>query len=151
MPDPFDRDRLLHYMRGLADPDTGRRAAAARGVAQFIKQHGLEWDDILVKQQVVAGVAVPTVAPPRWPHVEFADVLVRSLVLTPWEKDFLTSIAQWQRPPTDKQCQVLVRMFDKHCSHVNGLVDPVPGRAAQLAVAINGRFAPHTFAPGLLP
>lgn len=150
MSDPtFDRDRLLHYMRALDDPDTGRRAAAARGIAQFVKQNGLSWDDILVRQETVAGRPVPIVAPiQNWPHVEFAETMLgavdKTINTTPWEKDFLTSIVQWKRPPTDKQSQALVRMFHKYRSHVNGLVGPCPQPGGMTPVP-PGRFAPITF------
>lgn len=109
----FDRDRLLHYCKMLDDADQGRRLGAARGLASFIKQHGLSWDDIIVKPEKVAGV---TIGPSRtqWPHVDFVkELLAGGLPLSNFEREFCTSMSNWTRAPTEKQAAVLDRMRNK--------------------------------------
>src|SRR6476646_4658288 len=107
MPDPFDRDRLLHYGNKLSDADAGVRAAAARGMASFVKQHGLSWDNLIVKVETQAGVQVaPT---DDWPHVKFVERLLvdPGAKLSSFEEEFCENLKNWRRPPTEKQAAVL--------------------------------------------
>lgn len=117
MPD-FDRARLLHYCRMLDDADMGRRAAAALGVARFVKQHSLNWDDLIVKGEKVAGHVVPPAQ--TFPHTKFVtDLLADATIkMSDWDRGFCENMKDWQRAPTEKQRVVLDRLEEKYCSHV---------------------------------
>jgi len=119
MPD-FDRDRLLHYCRLLDDPDQGRRLAAARGIATFVKTQGLDWDDIIVKAEAVKVAGVTVAAPTDWPHVKFCgELLTSGAPLSKFEREFCESLSNWRRPPTEKQAAVLERLEARFGSRVN--------------------------------
>lgn len=133
----FDRSRVLHYLKMLDDTEATRRAAAARGLAQYVKQCGVTWDAIVVKVETVAGREVPIQAPAReWPHMKFAAQLLPGAIgntLTRWEREFLINIQTWNRPPTAKQADSLRRMYDKYRSRVNGLEPPMSVTSAVMA------------------
>jgi hypothetical protein len=125
-----ERDRLVKVLRMFGSDHDGEVAAAARRAHLILQKHALDWDDLVIP---VSQAKTRTDSrrqrereEPRYHHTHTDDeqdeaFLIRRAqqflhFLTPWERDFLSSIAEslveWGRL-TERQRAVLDRIGNK--------------------------------------
>jgi hypothetical protein len=97
----------------LASNHDGERAAAAAKATDMLRQHGLTWENVIA-------CGCPKAADSSSPDWRRADhrararhALLRASVLTPWEREFLNSIALRAAPLTERQAATLARIERK--------------------------------------
>ncbi len=105
-------------MLGMLGSDhEGERATAARMVEEHRRKCGLSWAEIIIPSP-----AEETRAPPRErkagkpPWQAKAKGVVKSVLATEWERSFAQGLlARWHGPLTEKQAEVLERVWTKCC------------------------------------
>ena len=102
-------DRLAKLLGMLGSDQAGERAAAAAKADQLIRQHGLQWAD------VVAPATASTSDTSVESIIDFALAHGRSL-LTDWEVDFLHGVRSQRKPVTQNQIRKLRQIAEKVAS-----------------------------------
>ena len=107
--DRLDRDRLAKLLGLLGSDHDGEVVAAARQAERLRADAGLTWPEILV----------PRLPPP--PHgrnvrtvadaIDF--VIEHQVVLTVWERGFVSALRRLKYPLSPRQLDVLERLVEK--------------------------------------
>jgi hypothetical protein len=107
--DPKVIDQLAKVCGLLGSKQDGERAAAAWQASRILSENGLTWRELV---QAAAGTSIQFDRPPPWRSM--ADgCLAASWRLTEWEREFVTTLASYQRRPTDKQLRLLAQLHEK--------------------------------------
>jgi hypothetical protein len=119
---PDDQWPRFVKMAGLLGSDhAGERAAAAERCTALLRRHGMTWEEVLRTREVVVEVEVNR--PPhlrRWSWRTYVKAAsANAHLLSSWEREFVASLQERDREPTDKQWRIL----EKACAwlHYNGV------------------------------
>jgi len=120
-----ERDRLVKVLRMFGSAHDGEVAAAARRAHSILQRHALDWDDLVIpvsqaKTRTNQHSYRPPLPPPEDDEQDEPFLIRRAQqflhFLTPWERDFLSSIAEslveWGHL-TERQRAVLDRIGNK--------------------------------------
>ncbi len=89
---PDQRNRLVGILGRLGSEFDGERAAAGLLATRLLKQIGVAWDEIIAAPAVAHEAATPL----NW-RSEVSAASRSMDMLTPWEREFLTGLAQQGR------------------------------------------------------
>ncbi len=99
--DPATRNRLIGVLSRLASDFDGERAAAGLLATRLMKSHGVSWDDLLP--------VTPSIQTQTDYRADLTLCLHNMLELTPWESEFVRSVATRGRL-SPKQVSVVQRI-----------------------------------------
>jgi hypothetical protein len=101
-------DRLTKLLGLLSSDHDGERAAAGRKADQFVRSLGLSWSDIVFPSDAIAD---------RDWHAMAAYCNRHSDQLTDKERDFIATMLEWRRRPSEKQekwlCDIYARLVSE--------------------------------------
>jgi hypothetical protein len=97
---PKAADHLVKLLGMLGSDHAGERAAAGRKAHEFIRQLGMTWSDVIVHP------------PAEWQHIALV-CRDHAHLLSDRERDFLANIARLRRPPSDKQLDWLLAIYER--------------------------------------
>lgn len=89
---PAIRHRLIGILGRLSSDYDGERAAAGLLATRLLRQIGVAWDEVIAAPSVAHEAATPL----NW-RSEVSAASRSMDMLTPWEREFLTGLAQQGR------------------------------------------------------
>ena len=105
---PAERNRLIGILGMLSSTFDGERASAALLATRLLNTLGTSWDK-LIPQAIASAGERPEAS--DW-HVDLDLCKRRLAMVTPWEREFLTSVS-YLKSLTEKQSAVLTRIAAK--------------------------------------
>jgi hypothetical protein len=99
-----DAERLAKVCGLLASNHDGERANAAAAATRLLEQYGISWPEFV---RCRAALPRPATGDHR---ARAARLLAEARTLSPWERQFLASIARRPAPLSPKQAAVLERL-----------------------------------------
>jgi hypothetical protein len=105
--------RLVKLLGMLGSAHDGEIAAAGRKASEYIRQHRLQWSDVIAAPRLA-----PPSPPPRpaWQWVRpwqkmVGHLQVHRVELSAREREFIDTLATWRREPTSRQYDWLSALY----------------------------------------
>ena len=109
---PSELRKLASICARFSSPFDGERLAAANLADKFVKDHGVDWTDVLHAEPPMPIVIQPD-TPRYWRQCAEEILFEHAGAISAWEQGFLQSILQKGRGLSQKQEAVLLRIAAK--------------------------------------
>jgi hypothetical protein len=105
----LDRDKLIRILGMLGSAHDGEVLSAARQAQRLVREAGLTWEEILTIP--APRVLVLPTAPSTWQEKILDCLDAEDAALSDWERGFLLSVRARGKPLTEKQRQIVDRIY----------------------------------------
>lgn len=102
---PRDRSKLAAVLNRLDSTHAGEVAAAAAAATRLVRGKGLDWLDVLAGAEVSRRHDTYRPVPDHFSDLQTCGR--RLDLLTVWEREFVTSLAQQRTPVSRRQREIL--------------------------------------------